>query len=66
MAGSRLVIGSGSSGVALASVLKVPTLRVHDPIGNAPKVIWAGLGDNQWNEEEVALRRLWPEILRTV
>ena len=63
---ARLVMAAGSSVAALGGVLKVPTLRVHDPIGQAPKVIWAGLGDNQWNEEEVAIRTLWPEILRTV
>jgi hypothetical protein len=38
-----------------------PTLRVHDPIQNLPKVIWNGLGDNQLNETEITLRTLWPE-----
>jgi hypothetical protein len=62
LAGSRLVIGPGSCGVALASVLGVPAIRVHDPIGEAPRIIWSGLGPNQWNEEEKDLRRLWPGI----
>lgn len=63
MAGAALVVGSGSSGVALAGALKVPTVRVHDPIGDAPKVIWSNLGRQQWNEPEADLRRLWPGIL---
>jgi hypothetical protein len=60
--GSRMVIGSGSSVCALASVLHVPCVRVHDPIGEAPRVIWSGLGDNQLNESERDLRKLWPEF----
>jgi hypothetical protein len=62
MKGSRLVIGCGSSVAALASVLKVPCVRVHDPIGEHPKVIWSGLGPNQMNETEKDLRKLWPEF----
>jgi len=62
IAGSRLVIGPGSCGVALAGVIGVPAIRVHDPIGEAPRVIWSGLGPWQWNEEEKALRAMWPEI----
>lgn len=63
MARSRLVIGAGSSNVALAGALGVPCVRVHDPIGEAPKVIWNNLGPRQWNETEVELRRSWPQIL---
>ncbi len=60
---SRCVIGSGSAMVALASSLNVPCVRVHDPIGNAPKVIWSGLGSNQVNESEVDLRKgAWAEF----
>jgi len=62
MAGSRLVIGAGSCGVALASVLGVPAVRVHDPIGDLPKVIWSGLGANQLNDTEIGLRKSWPEF----
>jgi ADP-heptose:LPS heptosyltransferase len=62
MAGSRMVIGSGSSMVVLAGCLKIPCLRIHDPIGNYPKVLWSNLGKNQFNETERDLRRLWPEI----
>jgi hypothetical protein len=59
--GSKLVIGTGSSVCALASVLHAPCVRVHDPIGEFAKVIWSGLGDNQLNETELSLRKLWPE-----
>jgi len=59
---SRLVIGTGSSVVALGGALKVPTIRVHDPIGNHPKVIWSNLGDNQINDTEIELRKSWPEF----
>ncbi len=62
VAGSKLVIGSGSVGVVLAGALKVPSIRVHDPIGEWPKVIWSNLGPGQVNETEQDLRRLWPEL----
>ena len=54
------MIAAGSSVAALASVLHVPCVRVHDPIGEFPKVIWSGLGENQLNETELSLRKLWP------
>lgn len=57
---ARAVIGCGSCVAALASVMKVPCIRVHDPIGEAPKMIWNGLGKNQLNETEISLRKLWP------
>lgn len=57
---AQLVIGAGSSVVALAGAMKVPAVRVHDAIGDAPKVIWSNLGDNQLNETEADLRRLFP------
>jgi len=63
MVGSRLVLGSGSCGVALAGVLKVPCVRVHDPIGDAPKVIWSNTGENQINETELTLRKDWPAFI---
>lgn len=63
VSGARLVIGSGSCVVALAGALKIPCVRVHDPIGDAPKVIWSNTGENQINETEVALREKWPEFL---
>jgi hypothetical protein len=66
MAGASLVVGSGSSGCALGSVLKVPTIRIHDPIGEHPKVIWSGLGDNQWNLTEVEARKAWPKLKRSL
>jgi hypothetical protein len=62
MQGASIVIGSGSCGVALAGLLKVPCIRVHDAIGEMPKVIWSNLGENQINETEKDLRKLWPEI----
>lgn len=62
LAGSRLVIAAGSSCAALGSVLKVPTLRVHDDIHGVPKHIWSGLGDNQWNETPAGVRKAWPVI----
>lgn len=62
MAGSRLVVGSGSSGVVLGGALGLPTVRVHDPIGEAPKVVWSNLGDNQLNDWEPALRESWPKF----
>lgn len=66
MGASRMVMGSGSSGCALSSALKVPTLRVHDPIGEFSKSIWAGLGENQWNETFIGVRKVWPQILASV
>lgn len=60
MAGSRAVIGCGSSPVALAGALKIPAIRVHDNIEGMPKVIWSNLGDNQMNETEVGLRTSYP------
>lgn len=62
MAQSRLVIAVGSSNVALAGLLKVPAIRVHDPIGTAAKVIWSNLGRNQINETEAGLRTEWPRF----
>lgn len=56
---SRLMIGCGSAPVVLASLLKVPAIRVHDPLGNAPAVIWSNLGHNQRNATEDELRSLW-------
>jgi hypothetical protein len=61
MVNSRSVIGCGSSSVALAGALKVPCIRVHDPIGNdIPRRIWDSLGDNQLNDTEIGLRSSWP------
>lgn len=59
---SRCMIGCGSSIVALAGQLKIPAIRVHDPIGQHPKVIWSNLGDNQLNATEEELRSMWPEF----
>jgi hypothetical protein len=62
MASARAVIACGSSMAALAGALKVPSVRVHDPIANnAPKVIWSNLGDSQLNETETTLRTEWPK-----
>ena len=63
MAGAKMVIGSGSCGVVLAGALKIPSLRVHDDIGSAPRVIWSNLDELQFNETERDLRELWPYIL---
>lgn len=62
IASSSLMIACGSSNVVLAGLLGIPAIRVHDPIGDNPKVIWSNLGENQMNELEVDLRRLWPEF----
>lgn len=62
IAGSRLLIGGGSSVVTLGGALKIPTIRVHDQIGSHPKIIWSNLGDNQLNNTEMELRSLWPEF----
>jgi ADP-heptose:LPS heptosyltransferase len=59
---SRLMIGCGSSPITLAGALKVPGIRVHDPIGDHPRVIWSNLGANQMNEGEKDLRTLWPRF----
>jgi diadenosine tetraphosphatase ApaH/serine/threonine PP2A family protein phosphatase len=40
MVNSRAVIGCGSSPAALAGALKVPCIRVHDPIGDSPRRLW--------------------------
>lgn len=60
MAGSRLVIACGSAPAVLGGALKVPTVRVHDPIQNHSKNIWSNLGDNQINDTEIELRESWP------
>jgi hypothetical protein len=62
MGSSRLVIGSGSSGVVLGGALKIPTIRVHDPIGDVPKTVWSNLGNNQLNATERELRTAWPKF----
>lgn len=63
IAASRCVISCGSCVAALAGLLKVPCVRVHDPIGDMPKVLWSNLGDNQANETENDLRKgLWGEF----
>jgi hypothetical protein len=62
MHGASLVIACGSSVAALAGQLKVPCVRVHDPIGEHPKVIWSNLGPNQWNYTEKELRTEWDKI----
>lgn len=59
---SRCMIGVGSAPITLAGALKVPGIRVHDPIGEHPKVIWANLGANQANETERELRTTWPRF----
>ena len=61
MAQASCVIACGSSMAAMAQVMKIPCIRVHDPIGEAHKVIWSGLGENQLNETEATLRTAWPE-----
>ena len=62
MAGSRMVIACGSSMAALAGALKVPCVRIHDAIGQAPAVIWSNLGRNQLNATELGLRTEWTEF----
>lgn len=63
IAGSRCMIGAGSAPIVLAGLLKVPSIRVHDPIGNdAPKVIWNNLAPNSINETEPELRVGWPKF----
>jgi hypothetical protein len=57
---SRMVVGAGSSIVVLAAQLCVPAIRVHDPIGEFPRVIWDNLGENQLNRTELELRDEWP------
>lgn len=57
---SRAMIGCGSAPVVLAGLLCVPAIRVHDPIGEAPKIIWSNLGQNQLNATESELRTAWP------
>jgi len=63
IAGSKAMIGVGSSPIVLAGLLQVPAIRVHDRIGNdAPKVIWNNLGENQINATEPELRTEWPKF----
>lgn len=66
MANAALVIACGSSVAALAGQLKVPCLRVHDPIGEHPMVIWSNLGPRQWNLTEKDCRVQWPKIREEV
>lgn len=60
IAGSELVIGTGSSVVVLPSLLKIPSIRVHDPIGDAPKAVWENIQRKHLNDTEIELRRSWP------
>jgi hypothetical protein len=62
MVSSDLVVACGSSVAALAGALKVPCIRVHDAIGEHPKVIWSNLGPRQWNLTEKELRSEWKNI----
>lgn len=62
VAPAEAVIACGSSVAALGGVLGVPTLRIHDPIGDAAAIIWSNLGPNQFNLTEEALRTQWPEV----
>tara|TARA_R110000868_G_scaffold132332_2_gene343045 strand:- start:1161 stop:1613 length:453 start_codon:yes stop_codon:yes gene_type:complete len=58
---SDCMIGCGSAPIVLAGLLRVPGIRVHDAIaGDAPKVIWSNIGDDQVNATEIELRRDWP------
>jgi len=59
---ASLVVGVGSSVIVLAGALKVPGIRVHDPIGDHPRTIWDNLGSNQLNRTEVDLRTDWAEF----
>jgi ADP-heptose:LPS heptosyltransferase len=59
MKNAQLVIGCGSSVVALAGALKVNSIRVHDPIGDHPKVLWSNLQKNHLNSTEDQLRSEW-------
>jgi len=65
MAGADLVIGTGSSVASLAGALKIPCVRVHDPIGDHPKRIWDNLAHNSINDTEAELRKTWPELRAT-
>lgn len=56
---AQLVIGCGSSVVALAGAMKINSVRVHDPIGNHPKVLWSNLQKNHLNCTEQQLRTEW-------
>jgi ADP-heptose:LPS heptosyltransferase len=60
MVRASLVIGVGSSPIALAGALKVPSVRVHDPIGENAKVIWSNLQPAHLNATEIELRKEWP------
>jgi hypothetical protein len=62
MSGSKLVIGAGSCCVALAGVMGIASVRVHDPIGDFPRVIWSNLGPKQLNESLPKLRAEWPRF----
>lgn len=57
---AKCVIGAGSSVVTLAGALKVPCIRVHDPIGEHARSIWDNLSICSLNRMEVELRREWP------
>ena len=62
IAGSRAMIGVGSSPIVLAGLLGIPAIRVHDPIGaDAPKAIWNNIAENNLNATEIELRKMWPE-----
>lgn len=56
MQDSRLVLGCGSSMIALAGALKVPSIRIHDNAGAAeghlPPETFSNLGPHQWNLAE--------------
>jgi len=49
MSESRLVIGHGSSMVALAGILGVPSIRIHDTIGDFPMEVFSNLGPKHVN-----------------
>lgn len=49
---SALVIGCGSSIVALAGAMKVPSIRIHDKIEGMDYRIFSNLGQNQLNLDD--------------
>lgn len=49
MRDARLVMGVGGAMVALAGALKVPSIRIHDPVLGFREEVFANFGERQWN-----------------
>lgn len=66
MQDARLVMGGGSSMVSLAGALKVPSIRIHDPMPGWRPEVFTNFGPYQWNLEPMPDYRAKIESILTI